>query len=149
MQTTNSLKRWAVLLLCAALLVPASLNAEPATPPVQAQQQSKASGTVKDETGAPIIGASVFEKGTRNGTITDFDGRFELTVTPGATLVVSNIGFIDVEVAAGSDLNVTLSEDKELLEEVVVVGYGTVKRKDLTGSISAEFNLTVQQHYQV
>ena len=96
-----------------------------------------ASGIVVDLNGEPVTGASVFEKGTRNGTVTDIDGRFVLNVNPGAILVVSFIGYIDQEVGAAENLRVVLQENKELLDEVIVIGYGTVKKKDLTGSVAS------------
>ena len=96
------------------------------------------SGNVKDTTGEPIIGASILEKGTTNGTITDFDGNFNLKVGSNAIVVVSYIGMKPQEISVNgkSKLDVTLQDDATALEEVVVVGYGTVRRKDLTGSVA-------------
>ena len=93
-------------------------------------------GVVKDETGEPVIGASIMEKGTTNGTISDFDGKFSLDVSANAAIVISYIGYKSVEVKASSSMEVTLEEDNEMLEEVVVIGYGTVKRKDVTTAVS-------------
>ena len=94
-------------------------------------------GHVKDALGG-VIGANVVEKGnTSNGTITDLDGNFTLTVPQGATLVVSFIGYTTQEVAAAPSVVVTLQEDSELLSEVVVIGYGVVKKNDATGSVTA------------
>lgn len=95
------------------------------------------SGVVKDETGEPVIGANVVEKGTTNGTITDVDGKFVLNVPSRGTLLVSYIGYTPREIAVNdqSDLNIKLSEDMEALEEVVVVGYGTQKKVNLTGAV--------------
>ena len=94
-------------------------------------------GHVKDALGG-VIGANVVEKGnTTNGTITDLDGNFTLSVPKGATLVVSFIGYKTQEVAAASTVVVTLQDDAELLNEVVVIGYGTVKKNDATGSVTA------------
>ncbi len=95
-------------------------------------------GTVVDNLG-PVVGASVIEKGTTNGITTDVDGKYSLTVPGGATLVISSIGYKDVEVVVGtSDVyDVTLQEDKELLDEVVVVGYGSQKKVNLTGSVAS------------
>jgi len=92
-------------------------------------------GTVSDDIG-PVTGASVLEKGTSNGTITDMDGHYTLSVKPGAVLVFSSIGYATQEVAVGSQtvVNVLLKEDAEFLDEVVVVGYGTMKRSDLSGA---------------
>lgn len=100
-------------------------------------QNKSITGTVVDAQGAPMIGVAVMEKGTSNGTITDLDGNYVITVNQGATLVFQSIGFTTQELAASeSPLNVTLQEDSELLEEVVVVGYGVQKKSDLTGAIS-------------
>lgn len=98
-------------------------------------QTKSVSGTVVDNAG-PVAGASVIEKGTRNGAVTDLDGKWTLKVSPGETIVVSSIGYKDVEIVVGSQnvYNVTLEEDRQLLDEVVVVGYGTMKRSDLSGS---------------
>ena len=96
------------------------------------------SGVVIDKaTGEPIIGASVLEKGTTNGTITDFDGNFTLEVAEGATLEISYVGYATQSIAAGENLNVLLAEDSELLEEVIVTGYTTQRKADLTGAVSA------------
>lgn len=97
--------------------------------------QTKVRGTVSDNMG-PAIGVSVMEKGTNNGVITDLDGNYEITVKPGATLVFSSIGYATQEIAVGSQtvINVLLKEDAEFLDEVVVVGYGTMKRSDLSGA---------------
>ena len=99
------------------------------------QQQKKVSGTVSDAMG-PIIGASVMEKGTSNGAITDFNGNFSLNVRPGATLVITYIGYVKQEVAVGSQniIDITMQEDANSLEEVVVVGYGVQKKKLVTGA---------------
>jgi iron complex outermembrane receptor protein len=95
-------------------------------------------GTVLDaSTAEPIIGANIIEKGTVNGTITDFDGNFILNVQEGATLEISYMGYKTVEVQAINGLTVNLHEDTELLDEVVVVGYGVVKKNDATGSVTA------------
>lgn len=97
-----------------------------------------ATGLVKDKTGEPMIGVNVLVKGTTNGTITDFDGKFSIPDVPsGATLVVSYIGYLSKEVKAGKDLVIVLEEDNKTLDEVVVIGYGTVKRRDLTGSVAS------------
>ena len=94
-------------------------------------------GHVKDALGG-VIGANVVEKGnTANGTITDLDGNFTLSVPRGATLIVSFIGYKTQEVPATSSVVVTLQDDAELLNEVVVIGYGTVKKNDATGSVTA------------
>ena len=98
-------------------------------------QKVPVSGTVSDHTG-PVIGASVIEKGTTNGTMTDNDGRFTLTVSKGAVIEISSIGYKTQEITVGAQTNftVTLSEDNEFLDEVVVVGYGSMKKSDLAGA---------------
>ncbi|MCC8153517.1 MAG: TonB-dependent receptor [Tannerellaceae bacterium] len=105
---------------------------------VQQQQGRKVSGIVLDEFGEPIIGANVIEKGTTNGTITDLDGNFTLSISDGAVLQVSYIGYLTREVAVNNQtsVNIQLTEDTQKLEEVVVVGYGTQKKVNLTGAIS-------------
>lgn len=101
------------------------------------QQKKKITGTVVEQNGEPVIGANVVEKGTTNGTITDVNGNFELEVYENAFLRVSFIGYIDQEVPVKGKkvLLLTLQEDTQNIEEVVVVGYGTTKKRDLTGSI--------------
>lgn len=94
------------------------------------------SGLVVDAAGEPIIGASVVEKGTTNGGITDLDGKFTLTITPGATLKISFVGYQTQEVKAAKTMRITLKEDTEMLDEVVVVGYGVQKKANLTGAVS-------------
>ncbi|MCD7940405.1 MAG: TonB-dependent receptor [Bacteroides intestinalis] len=94
-------------------------------------------GVVKDATGESVIGASVVQKGTSNGTITDIDGNFTLNVPSNSTIVISFVGYKtqEVPVAGKTQINVTMKEDTEMLDEVVVVGYGQMKRSDLTGSV--------------
>ena len=100
--------------------------------------QVTASGTVTDAAnGEPIIGASILEVGTTNGTITDFDGNFTLNVKAGAKLSISYMGYKTQELEAAPNMSVRMGEDSELLEEVVVVGYGVVKKGDATGSVTA------------
>ena len=99
------------------------------------QQTMQASGHVTDSQG-PLIGATVMEKGTSNGTVTDFEGNFSLNVKPGATLVVSYVGYISQEVKAGSNMHVNLKEDGHVVNEVVVIGYGTQRREAVTGSVA-------------
>ena len=101
------------------------------------QQQRSISGTVKDSKGEAVIGANVLVKGTTTGTITDTDGNFTLNVPNNAVLVISFIGYKPVEIAIGNQnkINVTLTDDTEKLEEVVVVGYGTQKKVNLTGAV--------------
>ena len=98
--------------------------------------QVKVTGVVKDDTGQGVIGASVMEKGTTNGAVTDLDGNYVITVKQGATLVFSSIGYATQEIPVGGRtvIDVLLKEDAEFLDEVVVVGYGTMKRSDLSGA---------------
>ena len=98
--------------------------------------QSEISGTVVDPAGETVIGATVMEKGTSNGTVTDFDGNFTIKVKDGAILVISYIGFTTVELPAQDGMKVTLKDDTEMLQEVVVTGYTTQRKADLTGAIS-------------
>ena len=133
-----NLRKTALLVgLCSVVGFASPLQASAADNSVQAVQQSKkVSGNVSDSQG-PLIGATVMEKGTTNGTVTDFDGNFELNVKPGATLVVSYIGYVDQEVVVGnqSTLSITLAEEGHNLNEVVVIGYGTQRREAVTGSV--------------
>ena len=98
-----------------------------------AQQGKQITGVVMDAFG-PVIGANIVEKGTMNGVISDSEGRFVLNVAPGATLIISYIGYIsqEIKITDQTSYTITLHEDTETLEEVVVVGYGTMKKKDLT-----------------
>ena len=98
--------------------------------------QSNVSGTVKDANGEPLIGVSVLEVGTQNGAVTDMYGNYKLNVKPGAKLKISYIGFTPQTVKAGSNSQIVLQEDNTALNEVVVVGYGTMRRKDLTSSVT-------------
>jgi TonB-linked SusC/RagA family outer membrane protein len=103
------------------------------------QNTRKITGIVKDQSGEPVIGANIVEKGTTNGTITDIDGQYSLEVGSNSILVVSYIGYITQEIPVGKNntLDVLLREDTETLDEVIVIGYGTTKRKDFTGSVSS------------
>lgn len=105
-------------------------------------QGRQVTGTVIDGTGEPVIGANVLEVGTTNGVITDIDGNFSLTVQEGAKLQISFIGYNSQTITVGSQTNikVTLTEDSQALDEVVVIGYGTVTRRDLTGSVASVDN---------
>lgn len=99
--------------------------------------QLTVTGHVKSTSGDPLIGVNVVEKGTTNGTVTDMDGNFSLRVEKGKTLVFSYIGFLSQEnVVRGNRMNITLKEDTETLDEVVVIGYGSMQRKDVTSSIT-------------
>lgn len=113
---------------------------------VATAQTKTVTGTVVDEAGEPIIGANVLVKGTNVGAVTDFDGVFSLTgIADNAILVISYVGYTtqEVPVAGKSTVDVTLAENRELLDEVVVIGYGTVKRKDLTGAVTSMKNSDV------
>lgn len=123
-----------VLLLCFCLL-PMKAHATP-----QQSSTYKVTGVVKDAMGESVIGASVLEKGTSNGIITDIDGKFNLSVTPNSTLAISFIGYATQEFIINRDnmqLNVILKEDSKMIDEVVVVGYGVQKKENLTGSVAA------------
>lgn len=98
--------------------------------------QSKVSGTVKDANGEPLIGVSVMEVGTNNGAVTDMNGNYTLNVKPGAKLKLSYIGFTSKTIKASGNSQIVLDEDNTALNEVVVVGYGTMRRKDVTSSIT-------------
>ena len=100
-------------------------------------QQLNVSGQVLDASQEPLIGVSVLEKGTSNGAITDIDGRFTLKTKANAILVFSYVGYKTLEKKAMAQLSVTLQEDAEMLDEVVVIGYGTIQRKDVTTAISS------------
>ena len=106
---------------------------------VSSAQEGKVRGRIVDATGEPVIGATVREQGTSNGTTTDIDGNFTLDVAPNANLEVSYIGYQTqvLKAQSGKMLAVTLKEDTQLLDEVVVIGYGTTTRKDFTGSVSS------------
>lgn len=128
MQGTN-LKGKLFLLMVLFLMVPIGLFAQNVT----------VKGTVVDSTGETIIGASVVEKGkTSNGAITDLEGHFKLTIQ-GKKIVVSFVGYEtqEVDVVAGKELKIVLKEDSQALDEVVVIGYGSKARKDLTGSVGS------------
>ena len=106
--------------------------------PQQNPNQRKVTGIVTDVTGNPVIGANIVEKGTTNGNITDIDGAYTLWVAPNATLQVSYIGYNTQEIAVGNraTINILMVEDQQLLDEVVVIGYGVQKKADLTGAVA-------------
>ena len=101
-------------------------------------QSGTVKGTVTDESGLPVIGAGVVVKGTTKGTITDIDGLYSIAAAQGQTLVFTSIGYVEQEIVVGvsNEINVVLKTDNELLDEVVVVGYGVQKKVNLTGSVS-------------
>lgn len=93
-------------------------------------------GKVVDGNGEPVIGAAIIEQNTNKSCITDLDGNFSLTVKPGSILKISNLGYSEMEIPAAAQMNITMKESSEFLDEVVVVGYGSQKKKDLTGAIA-------------
>lgn len=103
----------------------------------QKGNQRMASGRVVDKNGDPVVGATILQKGTQNGTVTDLNGRYSLEAPAGSVLEVSYIGFVSQQVKAGSNVQVVLSDDTKSIEEIVVVGYGTRKKANLTGSVAA------------
>lgn len=117
-------KALCALLTCAALLIGMSASA-----------QSITKGKVVDESGEPVIGASVIIPGTTVGVITEADGTFSINAAKGTTLEVSCIGYVTKNVTAADNLNIVLEEDRQMLAETVVVGYGTMKKSDVTGSM--------------
>lgn len=102
------------------------------------EQQRQISGTVVDVQGIPIIGANIIENGTSNGTVTDVDGNFQFEVSAGAVITISYIGYLDQQIntSGSSNFSIVLVEDTQTLDELVVVGYGTMRKSDVTGSIS-------------
>ena len=102
-----------------------------------AAQKTVVKGNILDKDNLPIIGANILEKGTSNGTISDVDGNFTLSITnPKATLLITYIGYKNVEMPASANMKIVMTEDSEMLEDVVVIGYGSVKKSDATGSVS-------------
>lgn len=118
-------KLWATLLMLVLFALPALA------------QKVTITGTVTDQTGEALIGASVMEKGTTNGTSTDIDGNYQLTVAPGATLVFTYVGYNPVEeaISGRTHINVVMTENATQLQDVVVIGYGSVRKQDATGSV--------------
>ena len=129
MSQKNYFKGMMLLVLFVALLSPMSIWA----------QNIQLTGVVTDASNEPVIGASVVEKGTTNGVITDYEGNFTLNVSANATIVISYVGFQTQEIAVNgrSHIKTILKEDNEVLDEIVVVGYGTMKKSDMTGAISS------------
>lgn len=104
----------------------------------QVSQKKIVTGSVVDEKGDPVIGANIIEKGTTNGAVTDIDGLYSIQVSPAATIQITYIGYNPQEIKVGNrnKIDIKLSEDSQMLDEVVVVGYGTMRKKDLTGAIT-------------
>mgnify|MGYP000119971376 CR=1 FL=1 len=107
--------------------------------PVKQRKTKKISGVITDETGLPVAGANIVVKGTTNGTISDMDGNFSLEAAPGEMLEISYIGFLPMEVKIDNKntFDILMKEDAQGLDEVVVIGYGTVKKRDLTGAVAS------------
>ncbi len=134
-----------IAMLCVAAVLLSGMNglyASPAVNQVTSGQQSNTrtvKGAVKDSSGEPLIGVNVSIKGTTNGTITDMNGEFTLDVNAKSVLVVSYIGYATQEIGVGNKkfLSITLEEDNKTLDEVIVIGYGTSRKKDITGSVSS------------
>ena len=105
---------------------------------INQQKYKTITGVIFDSNKEPVIGANIIEKGTSNGTVTDYDGKFTLNVSNNAVLKVSYIGYHEQEIATLGQtvFNITLVEDTKTLDELVVVGYGSMKKSDLTGALS-------------
>ena len=131
----KSMNRIIGVLLMALMIVPNGLRAET----VEMLQTSKITGVVTDDFGEPVIGATIRIKNANNGTVTDVNGHYSINAASNATLVISFVGYKTQEVAVKgrSTVNVTLKEDSQMLEETVVIGYGSVAKKDLTGAVSS------------
>ncbi len=132
----------ATVVLCLNIQMISSSNKEITVAKTSVQQQNnkrQITGKVSDSQGVPVIGANVIEKGTSNGTITDIDGNFTLIIVEGAVLNISYIGYLtqEVPVRGSGQLDIVLHEDSQALDEVVIVGYGTQKKANLTGAVSA------------
>ena len=134
MQQTSKVKSMrtitTVLLLLLVMMIPIGISAQNVT----------IKGIVKDKTGETVIGASVVQKDNiSNGTITDIDGKFSLNIPSNGTLVFSYVGMKtqEIPIKGRTDINVTMEDDSQALDEVVVIGYGTVNKRDLTGSVSS------------
>lgn len=115
---------------------------EPALQKTTPNQKKSLKGTVTDTNGEPVIGANIIQKGTTNGVISDLDGNFNIDVTEGSTLEISYIGYRPKEIKVGSKatIAVTLEEDTQALDEIVVVGYGTQKKINMTGAVAQVSN---------
>lgn len=136
------MKRHKIYLSCLIALLFCGSNiviANPLDKEMIVQQTKLVRGTVVDKQGEPIIGASISAKGTTNGTITDINGEFSLNVPSNSTLVISYLGYLTQEILVGNNttFNIALVEDTKTLDEVVVIGYGTSRKKDITGSVSS------------
>lgn len=103
---------------------------------IYAQNKVTASGTIVDETGSPVVGATIMEKGTANGTVSDIDGNFSLSTNEGTPLTISYIGYSTIEAKAAAKMNIQLKQEANELNEVIVTGYTTQRKADLTGAVS-------------
>ena len=131
------------MLLCSTNASAADVNANTINTVAQGPQKSQVKGRIVDSNGEPLIGVSVVEKGNKsNGTVTNLDGEYTVNVSANSTLVVSYVGYKTQEVAVGGkrNVNITLAEDAEMLNDVVVIGYGVVKKADLAGSVAVMDN---------
>ena len=134
---TASRKALLMMIMASAPAIQAAAATEVSPASTIQQQVGKVQGTVVDGNGEPVIGATIKVKGAKGGTITDLDGHFVIDASKGATLEVSYIGFKAQTIkATGSHLQIILQEDAKQLNDVVVVGYGTMRKKDLTGSVT-------------
>lgn len=133
-----ALKTIYALRFCLCLLIAGTISAF-GTTQAYSQQAKSISGVVRNTQGESIIGANIIEKGTKNGTVTDLDGTFKLNVSPKAVVLVSYIGYVEQEISIANKnrLEITLVEDTKLIDEVVVIGYGSVKKRDLTGAVTS------------
>lgn len=135
---TASRKALLMMLMASAPAIQAAAATEVSPATTILQQAGKVHGIVVDDNGEPVIGATIKVQGTSNGTISDIDGNFSLDALPDATLEISYIGYkTQIVKVTGKALKIKLEEDGQALNEVVVVGYGTVKRKNFTGSVSS------------
>ena len=130
------------LLLGNSHVMASDLSSGPSFTVMEQMQNQTVTGWVVDTKGEPMIGASVVEKGTTNGIITDMEGKFSLNVKPNAVLEISYVGYKTQEVKASNQMKIVLKEDTELIDEVVVVGYGAQKKVNLTGAVA---NVNVQE----
>lgn len=134
---TKKFALW-LIAICLSWHAPAWGNQQDGSAGAEPQSQVTVNGRVTDEAGQPLVGASVMEKGTTNGVLTDFDGNFSINVSPGAEVEVSFVSFVThvFQADGNANIDVTLKEDRKVLDEVVVIGYGSQSRKSLTSSIS-------------
>ena len=139
-KTNASFTAKVMLAACsAAVLMPQALFADNATAPeyvYAVQQQAQVKGNVVDEFGEPMIGVTVRVKGTQAATITDLDGNFTINAKPGQQIELSYVGYLTQTVKAENGLKINMKPDSQMMEEVVVIGFGTVKKRDVTGSVA-------------